>query len=174
MVVSDPMSEPKSEGRRYALEAFFGPGRDEMVSYTPHAHHLGMRVIEIGAAYALCTLPYREEIIGDPQRRVVFGGAITSLLDHASGIAVACALEELVPVATIDLRVDYLRAAEPGLDLFARADCIRVTRNVAFVRAIAYDRDPADPFASCMGAFMIGANRSGAPMAQLLQKASRS
>ena len=164
------MTEPK----HYALEAFFGPGRDEMVSYTPHAHHLGMRVVEIGAAFAICTLPYREEIIGDPQRRVVFGGAITTLLDHASGIAVACALEELVPVATIDLRVDYLRAATPGLDLFARSDCIRVTRNVAFVRAIAYDSDPADPFAGCMGAFMIGANRSGAPMAQLLGEAKGS
>jgi uncharacterized protein (TIGR00369 family) len=144
-----------------------------MVSYTPHAQHLGMRVVEIGAGFAICRLPYREEIIGDPQRRVVFGGAITTLLDHASGIAVACALEELVPVATIDLRVDYLRAAAPGLDLYARADCHRVTRNVAFVRASAYDRDPADPFASCMGAFMLGANRSGAPMAQLLQEAKR-
>lgn len=163
-----------SEAKRYALAAFFGPGRDEMVSHTPHAHHLGMRVIEIGPAFSICRLPYREEIIGDPQRRVVFGGAITTLLDHASGIAVACALEELVPVATIDLRVDYLRAAEPGCDLFARSDCYRVTRNVAFVRAIAYDRDPADPFAGCMGAFMIGANRSGAPMAQLLRQATQS
>jgi hypothetical protein len=32
------MSEPKS-AKRYALESFFGPGRDEMVSYTPHAQH---------------------------------------------------------------------------------------------------------------------------------------
>lgn len=149
--------------KRYALAPFFGPGRDEMVNYTPHAAHLGMRVVEIGAGFAICTLPYREEIIGDPQRRVVFGGAITTLLDHASGIAVACALEELIPVATIDLRIDYLRAATPGLDLYGRSDCYRVTRNVAFARAIAWDRDPADPFASAMGAFMLGANRSGTP-----------
>jgi hypothetical protein len=58
--------------------------------------------------------------------------------------------------------------------LYARSDCHRVTRNVAFVRAIAYDRDPADPFASSMGAFMLGANRSGAPMQDLLQEATRS
>jgi acyl-coenzyme A thioesterase PaaI-like protein len=73
---------------------------------------------------------------------------------------VACALEELTAVATIDLRVDYLRAAEPGLELFARSDCYRVTRNVAFVRVVAYERSPDAPFASAMGAFMIGANRS--------------
>lgn len=164
------MSAPK----RYALEALFGPGRDEMVSYTPHAQHLGMRVVEIGAGFAICRLPWREEIIGDPQRRVVFGGAITTLLDHASGIAVACALEELVPVATIDLRVDYLRAATPGRDLHARSDCYRVTRNVAFARATAWDDDPANPFAACMGAFMIGANRSFGPLAHLLGEAERS
>jgi uncharacterized protein (TIGR00369 family) len=161
------MSAPK----RYALESVFGPGRDEMVSYTPHAAHLGMRVVEIGARFAICTLPYREALIGDPQRRVVFGGVITTLLDHASGIAVACSLEELIPVATIDLRVDYLRAATPGLDLYARSDCYRVTKNVAFVRAIAYDDDPANPFASCMGSFMLGANRASGPMAHLLEPA---
>lgn len=152
-----------TQAKRYALEALFGPGRDEMVSYTPHAQHLGMRVVEIGAGFGICRLPYREEIVGDPQRRVVFGGAITTLIDHASGIAVACSLEELVPVATIDLRVDYLRPAEPGLDLHARADCYRVTRSVAFVRASAWDRSPDDPFAGAMGAFMLGANRSGSP-----------
>lgn len=163
------MSEPK----RYALESVFGPGRDEMVSYTPHAAYLGMRVVEIGAGFAICKLPYRDELIGDPQRRVVFGGAITTLLDHASGIAVACSLEELIPVATIDLRVDYLRAATPGLDLYARSDCYRVTRNVAFVRAIAYDDDPANPFAGCMGSFMLGANRTTGPMSHLLEPAAK-
>ena len=163
-----------AEGKRYALGFLFGPGRDEMDSYTPHARHLGMRVVEIGACFAVCTLPYREEIIGDPQRRVVFGGAITTLLDHASGLAIACALEELVPVATIDLRVDYLRAATPGMDLYARSECYRTTRNVAFVRAIAWDDDPSNPFAACMGSFMLGANRTSGPMSHLLPPAEKS
>jgi uncharacterized protein (TIGR00369 family) len=146
---------------RYALGSLFGPGRAEMVDHVPHARVLGIRVVEIGPSFAVCKLPYRDELIGDPQRRVVFGGAITTLIDHTSGLAVACALEQLTTIATIDLRVDYLRAAEPGLDLFARSETYRVTRAVAFVRAIAYDRDPNDPFAACLGTFMLGANRSG-------------
>lgn len=146
--------------QQYALASLFGPGRPEMVGHVPHARVLGIRVVEIGPGFAVCALPYREELIGDPQRRVVFGGAITTLIDHTSGLAVACALAELNSIATIDLRVDYLRAAEPGLELFARSECYRVTRAVAFVRASAYDRDPADPFASCLGTFMLGANRT--------------
>ncbi len=145
---------------RYALGGLFGPGRPEMVGHVPHARVLGIRAAEIGPAFAVCVLPYRDELIGDPGRRVVFGGAITTLIDHTSGLAVACALEELTSIATIDLRVDYLRAATPGHDLYARSECYRVTRAVAFVRAIAYDRDPAAPFASCLGTFMLGANRT--------------
>ena len=157
-----------TETKRYALAALFGPGLPEMVGHVPHAHVLGIRVVETGPGFAICMLPYREELIGDPARRLVFGGAITTLIDHASGLAVACALEHLSAIATIDLRVDYLRAAAPGLDLITRSECYRVTRNVAFVRAIAYERTADDPFASCLGTFMLGANRSDGVFEQLM------
>ena len=153
---------------RYALAELFGPGRPDMASFTPHAQRLGIRVVETGPRFAVVRLPYRTELIGDPGRKVVFGGAITTLLDHASGLAIACSLEELRAIATIDLRVDYLRAAEPGLDLNARVDCYRVTRSVAFIRGTAWDRDPGDPFASCAGSFMLGANSAGSPFARLV------
>jgi uncharacterized protein (TIGR00369 family) len=141
-----------------------------MTNYTPHAQHLGMKVIETGPGFAVAMLPYRLDLIGDPIRKVVFGGAITTLLDHASGLAVACALDVLRAIATVDLRVDYLRAAAPGLDLYARVECYKVTRNVAFVRGIAYERGPDDPFASCLGTFMLGANRSGSSFDRLVRE----
>jgi len=151
--------------RRYALESIFGPGQDGMVDHVPHAAHLGIRVVETGPGFAVCALSFREELIGDPRRRVVFGGAITTLIDHASGLAVACALEELASIATIDLRVDYVRAAASGVELRARSDCYRVTRNVAFVRAVAYERRGDDPFATALGTFMLGGRRGGLPFA---------
>lgn len=149
-----------SDAPRYALGFMFGPGRPDMVSFTPHAQRLGIQVVETGPCFAVVRLPYRTELIGDPGRKVIFGGAITTLLDHASGLAIACSLEEFKAIATIDLRVDYLRAAAPGCDLYARVDCYKVTRNIAFIRGIAYERAPDDPFASCLGTFMLGANRS--------------
>jgi len=157
-----------SDEPRYALGFMFGPGKPDMVSFTPHAQRLGIQVVETGPCFAVVRLPYRTELIGDPGRKVIFGGAITTLLDHASGLAIACSLEELRAIATIDLRVDYLRAAEPGLDLTGRIDCYRVTRNVAFVRGTAWDRRPDDPFASCMGSFMLGANPAGSPFTRLI------
>src|SRR5690349_7332389 len=90
-VSSRLQSARMSTERQYALAPFFGTGHDEMASYTPHARLLGMKVIETGPAFAVIKLPYRAELIGDPVRKVVFGGAITTLIDHASGLAVACA-----------------------------------------------------------------------------------
>ena len=157
---------PATPPRRYALQSVFGPGRGGMVG-TPHAAYLGIRVVETGPCFGVCAVPFREELIGDPRRRVIFGGAITTLIDHASGLAVACAVEELTSIATIDLRVDYLRAAEPDRELFARSECYRLTRAVAFVRAVAWERSPDDPFASALGTFMLGANRTNSTYEQL-------
>jgi uncharacterized protein (TIGR00369 family) len=159
-----------STTERYALGALFGPGREDMTSHTPHARYLGMKVVETGPGLAVIMLPYRSELVGDPVRKVVFGGVITTLLDHASGLAVACALDVFRSIATVDLRVDYVRAAEPGLDLYARVECYKVTRNVAFIRGIAYERVPSDPFASCLGTFMLGASPAASGFAQLVRE----
>lgn len=157
-------------GRRYALGALFGQVGDELIRHTPHAHHLGLRVVMIGPCEATLMLPYRPEIVGDSSRGVVFGGVITTLLDHTAGLSVACSMEVSRAVATVDLRVDYLRAAEPGLDLYARTECYKTTRNVAFVRGIAYEGEPGQPFASCLATFMLGANNTASPFTRIVRE----
>ena len=58
-------------------------------------------------------------------------------------------------MATLDLRIDYLRPATPKHDLFARAEVDKLTRNVAFLRAEAYENDPRDLVASAASTFMF-------------------
>jgi uncharacterized protein (TIGR00369 family) len=128
-----------------------------------------MEVLEVAPHTATVRLPYREELIGDPARRVVFGGAITTLLDHAGGLAVFASLADLASIATLDLRIDYLRAAAPDHDLVGEAHCYRLTSHVAFVRAKAWEVQPEDPFATCLATFMIGANPSLSPVARAVR-----
>ena len=146
------MSQPE---RVYAMGPFFGEGRDELVVHIPQCVRLGVRVVETSPCRATVKLPWNPELVGDPKRGVVFGGVITTLLDQASGLSVQCALPEFKTIATLDLRIDYLRAADPGVDLFATAECYHLTHNVAFVRGSAWDRGAADPFASMLATFMI-------------------
>jgi uncharacterized protein (TIGR00369 family) len=143
--------------KTYALESLFGSDRNELASHTPHCVRLGIRVLEAGPYTTTIKLPYSDELIGDPRTGVVFGGAIVTLLDQASGLSVHCSLETFRMIATLDLRVDYMRKAEPGLDLIGRADCYKMTNNVAFVRGVAYEKDPEDPFATSLATFMLGA-----------------
>ena len=124
-------------------------------SNVPHNRALGMEIVELGKAEAVFRLPYDEKLVGNPETGVLHGGAITALLDGASGAAVFTALVDIVPIATLDLRIDYLRPAESGQAVMARATCYKMTRNVAFTRAVAYHTDPADPIAHSVGTFMV-------------------
>lgn len=121
----------------------------------PHNRALGMQIVELTHAEAVFRLPYDPRLVGHPDTGILHGGAITALLDGTSGAAVFAALAELVPIATLDLRIDYLRPAEAGRDVTARATCYKMTRNVAFTRAVAYHDDPADPIAHSVGTFMV-------------------
>jgi uncharacterized protein (TIGR00369 family) len=151
----------------YAIQALFGENRSEFVDHVPHCAELGIRCLRVGPREATLMVPYRAELVADPTRGVVFGGVITTLLDQAGGVATPCSLPEITFIATVDLRLDYLRAATPGLDLYGRAECINRTRSVAFVKGLAWDDDPDDPFAICIGTFMLGANPGEHPLAKL-------
>ncbi len=122
---------------------------------SPQAKALNLRLESVDPAISVMRLPYDARLVGDPVTGVIAGGAVITLLDHTCGQAVWAALGAFTPVATLDLRIDCMRAAEPGLDIFARAHCYRLTRHVGFVRATAYDRDPDDPIATAQAAFAL-------------------
>lgn len=124
-------------------------------NFVPHNRALGLKVDDFGRGLAVIRLPYAAHLVGNPETGVLHGGAISALLDATCGACVFLRTMRPIPVATLDLRIDYLRPAEPGRDVIARADCYHITKNVAFTRAIAYHDDPAQPIASAAGTFMM-------------------
>ncbi len=134
------------------------------LSHVPHAAAIAMAVLSAADGIAVLSVPYDEKLVGDPDTGVIHGGVVTTLLDNACGVAVGSKLRRIGLIATLDLRIDYLKPAEPGLPLFARAECYKVTRNIAFVRGTAYQGDEADAVATCAAAFMI-THPNGVPSA---------
>ncbi len=128
--------------------------RDFMDSI-PHSRELGMRITEMGAGRAEITMGYDSRFIGDPETGVIHGGAVSALMDTCCGTAVMSHPQVSGATATIDLRIDYMRAATPGQTITARAECYHVTRSVAFVRATTYDEDFDRPVATATGAFTV-------------------
>lgn len=148
--MSDEKPPPQYQSGQSALERV-----QTMTKFTPQAQALGIELTRFEPGRIWGNVPYREELVGDPETGVIAGGVVTTLLDHASGQAVHAAMATWTSIATLDLRIDYMRAAEPGLDVMARAHCYKLTRSVAFVRAVAYDRDPEDPVATGQATFML-------------------
>ncbi|RMH51539.1 MAG: PaaI family thioesterase [Alphaproteobacteria bacterium] len=130
----------------------------------PFSRALGIRLTEAGPGFARLAIAYDERLVGDPKTGVLHGGVVTALLDSCCGSAVMLHPSRPAGTATMDLRIDYMRASTPGATLNARAECYRVTRHVAFVRGIAFETDESDPVAVATGAFTIerGEGREGA------------
>lgn len=129
----------------------------QFIEALPHSVMLGMQMQDMGGGVATITMPYKDELIGDPVTGVIHGGAVSALMDTCCGAAVMCHPENGGGTATIDLRIDYMRAATPGQTITARATCYHMTRSVAFVRAVALDEDTENPVATATGAFTVEA-----------------
>ena len=89
--------------------------------------------IEVKAAW-------REEWVVNPERRYTHGGILAAIVDVAADYALAARLGR--PVPTIDVRVDYHKAAMPG-DLTARARVVRMGSQYSTAEASVYEQEGA-------------------------------
>jgi uncharacterized protein (TIGR00369 family) len=126
-----------------------------MTEFVPHAAALGFRLLSVESGRGVMETPWREELVGDPDSGVIASGVVTALLDHTCGLACNSANETPMAIATLDLRIDYMRPAKPRAGLTCEAVCYKLTRSIGFVRAQAWDEDPADPVATAQASFML-------------------
>ncbi len=140
--------------------AFMRENMSNMMKVTPWANEMGFEVTRIEKGHVWAVQPFKEHLIGDPDTRVIHGGVITTLLDNLCGMTCATSLKEFRFVATLDLRIDYMRPAESGRDILAEAECYHVTKSVAFCRAWAYHESREKVIATAQGAFAINKPRT--------------
>lgn len=136
-----------------ALELVFGADH-------PLVDRFGIEVVSIDGGECLLRMPYLDFMVGNPETGVLHGGAVTTLIDTACGMAVFSAMRDVKPIATLDLRIDYMKPSTPQRPLSAHATVERMTTNIGFVRAAAYHDDENDPIATAAASFMLGTKLS--------------
>lgn len=140
---------------------------NQFLTVAPYTGLLGMEAVSASDNGCVIALPYRDELVGDPDSGVLHGGAITALMDVCFGFAVYFRIKKFVPMATLDLRIDYLRPAQPHRKVYATASCYKLTQELAFVRGQAYDDLPDNPndtptdnpVSTSVGIFMLTAGK---------------
>ena len=121
----------------------------------PFNRHVGLKLITIERGKVTARLPFKPELVGDPMRPALHGGVISMMADTVGGGAVWTLTKAGDKVATIDLRVDYLR---PGrlADLHASAEVLRVGNRVGVSSIKVFHPDaPEEPIAVAMGVYTI-------------------
>ncbi len=83
---------------------------DVVENKIPMAKFIGVKVLEISEGYVKLLFPYRDEFIGDPRTKRLHGGYTATAVDLAGGVASMTFMTSPDDdVATIDMRIDYLR-----------------------------------------------------------------
>ncbi|WP_454874161.1 PaaI family thioesterase [Paraburkholderia xenovorans] len=111
-----------------------------MLTRGPYHQWLGLRVLEVGEGLIEIAATWREEWVVNPERRYTHGGILAALVDLTADWALVSKTGRGVP--TIDLRVDYHRAAMPG-DLIARGKVVKFGSAISVAEAHIYDQSGA-------------------------------
>lgn len=134
--------------------------RERFHEIVPHSKEIGMTIDETGDGWAIMSLPYQPFMLGDQERGLIHSSVVTSLVDTCSGLSVFCALPEYQNIATLDLRLDFMRPAVSEKTIYCRAECHRLTHQIGFSHAIVYQDSPDNPLATAQGTFMRASSKN--------------
>ena len=109
-----------------------------LITRAPFHQWLGLTVLAVTDDSIEIKATWREEWVVNPERRYTHGGILAALIDLAADYAMVKQTGRGVP--TIDMRVDYHRAAMPG-DLIARGKVVRFGSQFSTAEAELIDKD---------------------------------
>jgi len=129
---------------------------ERMCKSIPFAVSNNIKVEQVCGDEVTIRLPYRPELVGNPEAGEVHSSAMTALMDHILGVACLCCdkADNTVSV-TLDLRIDHLGTVPAGNDILATARVFKVTRRVLFVEGFAYWDSRDNPVVKASGAWML-------------------
>mgnify|MGYP003389256189 FL=1 len=110
----------------------------ERMTANPFNNWMGMEIQELTEDELIVTITWRDEMISNPKARYTHGGILGAMIDTVADFAIAAKVG--IPVPTVDLRVDYHRAAAPG-DLKCVARVIKLGGTNSVAEGYVYDGD---------------------------------
>jgi acyl-coenzyme A thioesterase PaaI-like protein len=149
------MTDPRaSSDINPAIGAMLRSARDFLAHEHSLFRSLELKPILIGKGKATFAIALPKKFAGPGG--AIHGGLYTIILDSIFGLTVFTALEEVKPIATINLRTDYLGDASPGARAVCAAECEQVRDDIAYVSGRLMLESGGGLLATGAGAFMVG------------------
>lgn len=137
-----------------AVGAMLQSARDWLLHEHSLFKTLDLKPVLIGRSKATFSVYLPEEFCNADGE--IHGALLTLIMDSIFGLAAFTALDELKPIATINLRADYLAKIAPGGRVACAAECRRLRGDVAHVAGDLTDETTGALIATGSGAFMVG------------------
>ncbi|WP_121666635.1 hotdog fold thioesterase [Mesonia aquimarina] len=107
----------------------------------PLHQFLGLKVLSLESGYAKVRVPFKKEVVGDVRNNRWHGGIIATIMDSVGGIVGSTyGSSTKDKMATIDLRVDYLKAAQDSA-LIVEGELVRLGNRIMVVRMRAFSEN---------------------------------
>ncbi|MEZ5895800.1 MAG: PaaI family thioesterase [Parvularculaceae bacterium] len=137
-----------------AISAMLRTARDFLTHEHSLFRSLSLEPILIGKGKATFSMELPQQFADG--EGFVHGGLSTIILDSIFGLTVFTALEELKPIATVNLRTDYISRARFGVRAVCSAECDGVRNDIAYVTGRLALQADNSLLATGAGAFMVG------------------
>lgn len=129
---------------------------DTFLANIPHIVATGQKCNSLKDGVASMRLPARDDWVGDTLHQSLHPGCATGLADNTCAMAVTSLMDPVMPLATLDLRIDFLRPASVGADLICEAKCVRLSKHVGFAQGYVYQTSIDEPIATVNVTMMLG------------------
>ncbi len=137
-----------------AVGAVMRSARDFLTHEHSLLGSLGLKPILLGRGRATFSIEL-PETFSDGEGEI-HGALLTIILDSIMGLTVFTALDAFEPIATINLRTDYVGRARPGARAVCACECLSIVDEVANVDGRVTLEDGGALIATGSGAFMVG------------------
>lgn len=125
----------------------------ERLTANPFNAWMGLNVLSLDEEQLEVSMTWREEMMSNPKAKYTHGGIIGAVIDAVADFAIMAKIGQ--PVPTVDLRIDYHRAAAPG-DLRCIGKIVRLGGTNSVAEGYLYDGDNK-LIASGRGLYFTGA-----------------
>ena len=126
----------------------------QVTEQVPHGRDLGMQVVSVDQGQVCMRLTPQSWMFTHKDTKEICTSVLYSLADSAGGLAVFAGALELMHIATLDLRMDYLRPAIGDRALSAVATCRHLSDDVAFIHCDILSEGNRELLATANATFM--------------------